>query len=248
VASRGALDIEGLGYKAAVALLECGVVQNMGDLFLIDATSLLQCPFFTREAGKGEEGRQLTENAKTMLANLEKAKTKPLWRMLVALSIRHVGPTAAQTLARHFGSMSAIAAANAEELAAVDGVGHVIGGAVVEWFEVPWHREVIDKWERGGVVLFEDTSSDDAAPQTLADCVIVITGSVPGFTRDEATAAAVARGAKVTGSVSSKTTALVAGESAGSKLDKATSLGVPVVPAEAFGVLLEQGLDGVLEG
>jgi DNA ligase (NAD+) len=248
VASRGALDIEGLGYKAAVALLDCGVVTNMGDLFLIDADALLECPFFTRDPGKGETGRKLTENAKTMLANLEKAKTKPLWRMLVALSIRHVGPTAAQALARHFGSIDAIAKATAQELAAVDGVGQVIGEAVVEWFAEAWHREIIDEWGRGGVVLADAATSVEALDQTLADSVIVITGSVPGYTRDEATAAATARGAKVTGSVSSKTTALVAGESAGSKLDKATSLGVPVVPAEAFDVLLEQGLEAVLKG
>jgi len=248
VASRGALDIEGLGYKAAVALLDCGVVTNMGDLFLIDADALLECPFFTRDPSKGETGRKLTENAKTMLANLEKAKTKPLWRMLVALSIRHVGPTAAQALARHFGSIEAIAKASAEELAAVDGVGQVIGEAVVEWFAEAWHREIIDKWQRGGVVLADAATSVETQDQTLAGSVIVITGSVPGFTRDEATAAAAARGAKVTGSVSSKTTCLVAGESAGSKLDKATSLGVPVVPAEAFEVLLEQGLEAVLKG
>lgn len=248
VASRGALDIEGLGYKAAVALLDCGVVTNMGDLFLIDADALLECPFFTRDPSKGETGRKLTENAKTMLANLEKAKTKPLWRMLVALSIRHVGPTAAQALARHFGSIEAIAKASAEELAAVDGVGQVIGEAVVEWFAEAWHREIIDKWQRGGVVLADAATSVETQDQTLAGSVIVITGSVPGFTRDEATAAAAARGAKVTGSVSSKTTCLVAGESAGSKLDKATSLGVPVVPAEAFEVLLEQGLETVLKG
>ena len=248
VASRGALDIEGLGYKAAVALLDCGVVTNMGDLFLIDADALLECPFFTRDPSKGETGRKLTENAKTMLANLEKAKTKPLWRMLVALSIRHVGPTAAQALARHFGSIEVIAKASAEELAAVDGVGQVIGEAVVEWFAEAWHREIIDKWQRGGVVLADAATSVETQDQTLAGSVIVITGSVPGFTRDEATAAAAARGAKVTGSVSSKTTCLVAGESAGSKLDKATSLGVPVVPAEAFEVLLEQGLEAVLKG
>ncbi len=255
VASRGSLDIEGLGYKAAVALLDCGVVANMGDLFLVDSEALRECPFFTRDPGKGETGRQLTENAKTMLANLEKAKTKPIWRMLVALSIRHVGPTAAQALARHFGSIEAIAEAGTDELAAVDGVGQVIAEAVVEWFEQAWHREIIDKWRRGGVVMVDASAGAsgasagvDAPEQTLAGAVVVITGSVPGYTREDATAAAVSRGAKVTGSVSSKTTVLVAGESAGSKLDKASSLGVPVVPAESFEVLLEQGIDAVLEG
>jgi DNA ligase (NAD+) len=249
VASRGALDIEGLGYKAAVALLECGVVQNMGDLFLIDADALLGCPFFTREPGKGDQGPQLTENAKTMLANLELAKTKPLWRMLVALSIRHVGPTAAQALARAFGSVEAIASADLERLAEVEGVGRVIAEAVIEWFDQEWHREIIEKWERGGVRLADEPGDGASAlPQTLAGLTIVITGSIPGFTRDEASAAAAARGAKVASSVSKKTSALVAGEAAGSKLDKAESLGVPVIAAASFDVLLEQGLDALLKG
>ena len=253
VASRGALDIEGLGYKAAVALLECGVVRNIGDLFLITDQALLDCAFFTRDPAKGESGPQLTENAKTMLANLESAKNKPLWRMLVALSIRHVGPTAAQALAREFASIEAIMAADVDRLASVDGVGGVIAEAVVEWFAEPWHQEIIDKWRRGGVVL-EDKQSETAPnlEQTLSGATIVITGSVPGYTRDEATQAASARGAKVTGSVSKKTSALVAGESAGSKLDKAESLGVPIIAAESFDALLQHGLEGavgeVLEG
>ena len=247
VASRGALDIEGLGYKAAVALLECGVVRDIGDLFLLDADSLLTCPFFTREPSKGETGPQLTENAKTMLANLDRAKTKPLWRMLVALSIRHVGPTAAQALATEFGSMDAIAAADLDRLSQVEGVGQVIAEAVVEWFEQGWHRDIIDKWQRGGVRLFDEVDEHaPALPQSLAGLTLVITGSVPGYTRDEAGAAASARGAKVAGSVSKKTSALVAGESAGSKLDKATALGVPVIPADRFELLVEQGLDAAL--
>lgn len=249
VASRGALDIEGLGYKAAVALLECGVVSNMGDLFLIDADSLLTCPFFTREPAKGEDGPQLTENAKTMLANLDQAKAKPLWRILVALSIRHVGPTAAQALAREFRSLDAIASASLEELAAVDGVGSVIAEAVIEWFGEGWHREIIDKWRRGGVRLVDEAPDPASAePQTLEGMTIVITGSVPGYTRDSASAAAAARGAKVAGSVSKKTSALVAGESSGSKLDKAEALGVPIIPADSFDALLERGLDAVLKG
>ena len=249
VASRGALDIEGLGYKAATALLDCRVVQNMGDLFLIDAQSLLTCPFFTREPAKGEDGPQLTENAKTMLANLEQAKSAPLWRKLVALSIRHVGPTAAQALAREFGSIEAIEGADLQRLAEVEGVGQVIAEAVVEWFAQDWHREIIDKWERGGVALSDGALADGPSlSQTLTGATIVITGSVPNFTRDEATAAAIARGAKVAGSVSKKTTALIAGESAGSKLDKAQSLGVPIIPADSFRVLLEQGLEAVLKG
>ena len=249
VASRSALDIEGLGYKAAVALLDCGIVANVGDLFLIDADDLLACEFFTRDPGKGESGRQLGENAKVMLANMDAARTRPLWRIVVALSIRHVGPTAAQALAREFGSIDAIASADVERLAEVDGVGQVIAEAVVEWFADDEHREIIDKWERGGVQLVDAAPSEsELLAQTLSGVTIVITGSIPGYSRDEASAAAAARGAKVTGSVSGKTSAVVAGESAGSKLDKAESLGVPVVPAESFDRLLEQGLDGVLQG
>jgi DNA ligase (NAD+) len=246
VASRGALDIEGLGYKAAVALLDCGIVTNMGDLFLIASDDLLGCEFFTKDPGKGETGRQLGENAKVMLANLAQARTRPLWRILVALSIRHVGPTAAQALAREFGSLEAIAAATTERLAEVEGVGQVIAEAVVEWFAEDWHREIIEKWERGGVRLFDEVAdAGEELEQTLSGVTIVITGTVPGYSRDEASAAASARGAKVTGSVSKKTTALVAGESAGSKLAKAEALGVQVIPAESFDALLERGLEGV---
>ena len=119
----------------------------------------------------------------------------------------------------------------------------------MEWLAQDWHREIIDKWERGGVALGDEAMPDGPSlPQTLSGATIVITGSVPDFTRDEATAAALARGAKVAGSVSKKTTALVAGDSAGSKLDKARSLGVPIIPADSFAVLLEQGLDAVLKG
>jgi DNA ligase (NAD+) len=181
-----------------------------------------------------------------MLANLAQARTRPLWRILVALSIRHVGPTAAQALAREFGSLEAIAAATTERLAEVEGVGQVIAEAVVEWFAEDWHREIIEKWERGGVRLFDEVAdAGEELEQTLSGVTIVITGTVPGYSRDEASAAASARGAKVTGSVSKKTTALVAGESAGSKLAKAEALGVQVIPAESFDALLERGLEGV---
>jgi DNA ligase (NAD+) len=119
---------------------------------------------------------------------------------------------------------------------------------VIEWFAEAWHREIIDKWARGGVRLADVQDESERLPQTLAGLTVVITGSVPGYTRDAASAAAAARGAKVAGSVSKKTAALIAGESAGSKLDKAESLGVPVIAADSFDVLLEQGLDAVLEG
>ena len=242
VAARGAMDIEGLGYKAAIALLECGLVQDEGDIFALTGDDLLRCPFFTREPGRGEDGPQLTENAKRMLEQIEIAKDRPLWRALVALSIRHVGPTAAQELARAFGSVDAIAAATPEQLAEVEGVGAVIAEALEEWFAEDWHREVVDKWKAAGVRLAEERSA--AASGALDGVTVVITGSLEGFTRDEATAAVQERGGKVAGSVSKKTDFLVAaGESTSSKYEKALALGVPILGVEGFRVLLTQGAD-----
>jgi DNA ligase (NAD+) len=244
VASRGALDIEGLGYKAAIALLDCGLVQDEGDLFLLADADLLRCPFFTREPGRDESGPQLSENARGMLANLDVARLQPLWRVLVALSIRHVGPTAAQGLARRFGSVDAIIAATSEELASTDGVGGVIADAVIEWFAEGWHRDIIEKWRRGGVRMADAVV--DAGPRPLAGLTVVITGSLEGYTRDSAAQAATDLGAKVASSVSKKTNLVVAGENAGSKLDKAISLGVPVVGLDGFEALLSDGLDSAL--
>ena len=244
VASRGALDIEGLGYKAAQALLACGVVGDMGDLFLISDEDLRTCEFFTRDPAKGESERPLTENARGMLAQLEVARTRPLWRILVALSIRHVGPTAAQALAREFGSLDAIAEAHVERLADVEGVGRVIAEAVHEWFDVDWHRVIVEKWRDGGVRMVDEVVS--VGEQPLAGITVVITGAIPGYTRDSASEAVTALGGKVSGSVSAKTGVLVAGENAGSKLEKAEKLGVPVIGPDAFATLLSEGLDAAL--
>jgi DNA ligase (NAD+) len=244
VASRAALDIEGLGAKAAVALLEGGVIEDEGDLFLLTPELLSSCEFFTREPARGEEGRQLTENARTMLANLEAAKDRPLWRVLVALSIRHVGGPTAMDLARAFGSMDAIAAASIDELAAVDGIGGTIAEAVHDWFAEDWHRDVVDKWRMGDVRMADEAA--DAADLPLAGATIVITGSLEGFTRDSAAAEVTDRGGKVASSVSKKTTLVVAGENAGSKLDKARDLGVPVVGLAGFVALLSGGVDAAL--
>jgi DNA ligase (NAD+) len=244
VASRGALDIEGLGDKAASALLDCGLVQDEGDLFALTEQDLLRCAFFTREPGKGEAGTQLGENARAMLTQIQAARSRPLWRVLVALSIRHVGPTAAQALARAYGSLRAIADAEVDELSQVDGVGTVIAEAVREWFAVDWHRDVVEKWYANGVQLAEERV--DSEPGPLQGLTIVITGSLPGFTRDGATAAVTDRGGKAAGSVSKKTDLVVAGENAGSKLDKALALGVPVVGPQGFAALLESGLQAAL--
>jgi DNA ligase (NAD+) len=241
VASRGGLDIEGLGWKAAVALLESGVVADEGDLFALDAETLRSVPFFTRAAKPGEAGPQLTANAEALLVELDKARSQPLWRVLVALSIRHVGPTAAQALAREFGTMEAIRAASGEDLAATEGVGPIIADAVIDWFGVGWHRDVVDKWRAAGVRMADEPAQ--SGPQTLGGLTVVITGSLPGHTRDSAAEAVTSRGGKVASSVSKRTDFVVVGENAGSKADKAEALARPILDAEGFTVLLEQGPD-----
>ena len=243
LASRSALDIEVLGYEAVVALLDCGLLADEGDLFALTEDKLLTCPFFVNKAGG------LKVNAQALLANLEEAKTRPLWRVLVALSIRHVGPTAARALAEAFGSVEAIAAASADALAAVDGVGPTIAASVVEWFAVDWHTAILDKWRAAGVRLATpDFDPSAAASRLLAGVTVVITGTLPGFTRDEAAEAVRAAGGKVSSSVSKKTNFVVAGENAGSKYDKAVELGVPVLDSDGFRRLLAGGPGAVSSG
>ncbi len=247
VASRSALDIEGLGDKAARALLDEGVVGDEGDLFLIGPQDLLRTAFFTREPGRGEQGKQLTENAKAMLAQIEAARGKPLWRVLVALSMRHVGPPTAKDIARGFASIDELAGATAEELGSVDGIGPTIAEAIREWFAVDWHREVIAKWERGGVRMSQEVADEPSGP--LAGLTVVITGSLPGFTRDGAAEAVSQRGAKVASSVSKATSVLVQGDAGAkpsTKRKKAEDLGIPIVGAHGFAALLAGGLDAAL--
>ncbi|MBA3417498.1 MAG: NAD-dependent DNA ligase LigA [Geodermatophilaceae bacterium] len=235
VAGRGAFDIEVMGYEAADALLQCGLVADEGDLFHLSAERLSTCPFFTRKDG------ELSTNATKLLQNIETVKSRPLWRVLVALSIRHVGPTAAQALARELRSMDRIVGSSEEELAAVEGVGPTIARALGEWFAVPWHRAVVDKWRAAGVGLEEDTAED--GPRPLAGLTVVITGSLRDYSRDSATEAVQNRGGKVSGSVSKKTSFLVAGENPASKYDKAAALGVPILDDAGFDVLLADGVD-----
>ncbi len=233
IASRGAFDIEGLGWKAADALLNCGLVTDEGDVFALGPDHLLRCPFFTRG------GAELSANAEVLLRQLEQRKAQPLWRVLVALSIRHVGPTAARALAKRFRSLDAVRASSADELAATDGVGAVIGHAVAEWFAVDWHAAIVDKWAAAGVRMADEARPE--VPQTLAGLTIVVTGSLVGFTRDEAKEAITSRGGKAAGSVSKKTNYVVVGENAGSKADKAEALGVPILDEAGFAALLESG-------
>jgi DNA ligase (NAD+) len=246
VAGRGAFDIEVMGYEAAAALLEAGVVHDEGDVFGLDEQTLLQVPLFTRAAKKAERAsgageRVLSANGQRLLDNLDQAKTKPLWRVLVALSIRHVGPTAAQALARSMGSMQAIEQAPVERLAEVDGVGPTIAEAVRAWLEVDWHREVVEKWRAAGVRMEDEV--DESTPRTLEGLSVVVTGSLSGFSRDQSKEAITARGGKATGSVSKKTDFVVVGDVPGSKYDKAMQLGVPVLDEDGFRTLLDDGPD-----
>ena len=233
VAGRGAFDIEGLGYEAAIALLQAGVLTDEGDIFGLTEDDLLRTELFTTKAG------DVSANGKRLLANLQRAKSQPLWRVLVALSIRHVGPTAARALATEFGSLDAITSASVDQLAAVEGVGPTIAAAVVEWFAVDWHRAIVDKWRAAGVRMADER--DTSVERTLEGLSIVVTGSLTGFSRDEAKEAIVARGGKAVSSVSKKTAYVVAGDSPGSKYDKAVELGVPILDEDAFRALLENG-------
>ena len=312
LAGRGAFDIEVLGYEAATALLTSGVLHDEGDVFSLTEDDLLRVELFRTKAGA------LSANGRKLLDNLESAKDRPLWRVLVALSIRHVGPTAAQALAREFGSLDAIeaaaeqaahdtaaagvaltsdgaagdadpvveeigeadaverrrrdAAADADAddadaearavaeakaareaarsraravaaalapIASVDGVGPTIAAAVRDWFAVDWHRDVVARWRAAGVRMVDEV--DTSVPRTLEGLSIVVTGSMAGFSRDEAKEAIMSRGGRAAGSVSKKTAFVVAGDAPGSKYDKALELGVPLLDENGFRVLLERG-------
>jgi DNA ligase (NAD+) len=245
VAGRGAFDIEGLGYEAAAALLEVHAIGNEGDVFDLDEAKLLTAPLFTRAPKKGEEGPQLSANGERLLANLRSRMDVPLWRVLVALSIRHVGPTAARALAQEFGSMTAIREASEESLAAAEGVGPTIAEAVVEWFAEPWHVEIVESWAAAGVSL--EDARDESVERTLEGLTVVVTGSLVDFSRDSAKEAILSRGGKAAGSVSKKTDYVVVGDNAGTKADKAEQLGVPVLDESGFKALLDSGPAG-LEG
>jgi DNA ligase (NAD+) len=251
VAGRGAFDIEGLGSEAALALLDAGVIEDEGDVFDLDESKLLRTDLFTRAAKKTEtdravNGRVLSANGERLLANLDRAKNVPLWRVLVALSIRHVGPTAARALATRFGSLAAIREADEETLAHAEGVGPTIAAAVREWFDGPesdWHVAIVEKWERAGVTMAD--KRDESIPRTLEGLTVVVTGSLNDFSRDSAKEAILARGGKAASSVSKKTDYVVVGENAGSKADKAEQLGVPILDEAGFKQLLEAGPAGL---
>ncbi|GAB1509934.1 NAD-dependent DNA ligase LigA [Actinophytocola sp. KF-1] len=235
IAGRSALDIEVLGYEAAAALVDAGVLADEGDLFDLDEEKLLRVELFRTKAGA------LSANGQKLLQNLATVKDRPLWRVLVALSIRHVGPTAARALALEFGSLPRIMDASEEELAQAEGVGPTIVTALREWFATDWRREIVEKWQRAGVRMAEER--DTSIERNLEGMSIVVTGSLQTFSRDEAKEAIMARGGKASGSVSKKTAFVVVGDAPGAKYDKAVQLKVPVLDEDGFRVLLEQGPD-----
>ncbi|WUM29041.1 NAD-dependent DNA ligase LigA [Nocardia salmonicida] len=237
LAGRGAFDIEALGYEAANALLTSGAITDEGDLFALDAQDLLGVPLFTKQDGT------LSANGARLLDNLNAAKDTPLWRVLVALSIRHVGPTAARALAAEFASLERIESATGEELSATDGVGPTIAAAVLEWFTVDWHRAIVDKWRAAGVRMEDER--DQSIERNLDGLSIVVTGSLQTFTRDGAKEAILVRGGKAAGSVSKKTAFVVIGEAPGSKAAKAEELGVRILDEDGFRLLLDGGPDAV---
>ena len=288
IASRGSLDIEGLGEVAAAALTqpvfpetpplvtEAGLFDlTLEDIVPIEvvvrdaetgmektedggapkrvtpfsrARKKTDPPFDPEARGAdytGEPSRYPSKNAFEMLANIDAAKTKPLWRILVGLNIRHVGPVAARALANHFGSLDAIRSSSRDELAAVDGVGGIIADALLDWFEVDWHREIIDRWTAAGVQLTTPghpwPGAATEAGGVLAGVTVVATGSLEGFSREGAQEAIIAAGGKAASSVSKKTDFVAAGPGAGSKLTKAEQLGLRIIDAEQFALLVTEG-------
>ncbi|MEO5745293.1 MAG: NAD-dependent DNA ligase LigA [Terracoccus sp.] len=245
LASRSGLDIEALGWEGSIALLESGVITDEGDLFDTTREALARVPLYTRTAKKSDaasdvvDGRVLSAGGEKLVAELEKAKTQPLWRVLVALSIRHVGPTAARALAGHFRSMDAIRAATTEQLAEAGGVGGIIAEAVTAWFEVDWHQDIVAKWTAAGVGMADEV--DTSVTRTLEGLTVVVTGSLEGFSRDEAKEAILRRGGKASGSVSKKTDYVIVGENAGTKAAKAEELGLTILDEDGFRRLLETG-------
>ncbi|WP_374209843.1 NAD-dependent DNA ligase LigA [Glycomyces sp. TRM65418] len=271
LSGRSCFDVDRMGYIACSALVEPldtdPVLVDEGGVFDLRIEDLLPIKVVVRDPDSGlpkiveatGEPKVVTpfakqpdkktgeilprKNAEEMLENLEKAKRQPLWRVINALSIRHVGPVAAQALAEHFGDLDRIAEADESAIAAVDGVGPTIAAAVKDWFAVDWHRAIVERWRAAGVRMQDDAPDpSELPPQTLEGLTVVITGGIPGYTREGAAAAVKARGGKTTSSVSKKTGAVVAGDKPGSKYDKALTLGVPIVRGEDFERFLADGL------
>ena len=231
LAGRGAFDIDALGEKAAYDLIHSGVLADESTLFSLTREDLEKTTAYTTKAGS------LNKSGETLLEKLEAAKSVELWRVIVALSIRHAGPTAAKALAKHYGSVDAIRAATTEEMSEIEGVGPIIAQSVADWFTVDWHAGIVEAWAQAGVRMESDAAESTTA-NTLEGLTIVVTGSLEEFDRTQAKEAIEERGGKASGSVSKNTDYLVAGEKAGSKLTKARDLGVKVLDEEGFKQLL----------
>jgi DNA ligase (NAD+) len=231
-ASRGAMDIEGLGYRTVHSLLELDLIKDPADIYSLTAEDLLSIE------GWGEI------SAANLLSAIEDSKQQPLARLVFGLGIDLVGSTVAGQLARTFGSLDALLGATTDEIEEIDGIGPEIAGSVVDWAVDRDNRDLVKRLGEAGVSL-ADEEAGEQIPQTLEGISVVITGSLEGFSRDSAKAAVLDRGGRTTGSVSSKTTALIAGEKAGSKLARAESLGIPILDVEAFRRLLEEGPDSI---
>ncbi|MFF2433633.1 NAD-dependent DNA ligase LigA [Streptomyces sp. NPDC058107] len=270
LAGRRCLDIDHFGYVAAAALTKPleptePPLRDESDLFGLTIEQLLPIRAYVLDMDSGlpkhdpKTGEEKTalvfanqqgepkKNAVAMLESITAAKQAPLARILTGLSIRHVGPVAAEELARQFRSMDRIEAATEEELAAADGVGPIIAASVTQWFAEDWHREILRKWREAGVRMADESAGEDDAPRPLEGLTVVVTGTLADHTRDGAKEALQSRGAKVTGSVSKKTSFVVVGDNPGSKYDKAMQLKVPVLDGAGFAVLLEQGPDAARE-
>ena len=230
IGSRAALDIDVLGYEAANALLDAKIITDESELFDLDEAALAKSSFFTKNDGSAGA------NVRKLLDALETAKSRPLWRVIVSLSIRHVGPTAAQALANHFKSIDSISKANSAELSEVDGVGGVIADSIVDWFKVKWHQKIISRWAAAGVAMELAAAAD--IPQTLAGLTFVVTGSLESFTRDGINEVIVAHGGKSSSSVSKKTDYVLVGSEPGSKAKKGEELGVAIIDEAKFKDLL----------
>ncbi|SOD65512.1 DNA ligase (NAD+) [Streptomyces zhaozhouensis] len=265
LAGRRCLDIDHFGYVAATALTQPlepaePPLRDEARLFELTVEELLPIrshvldqdtglPKTDPETGEpkvvtffANQQGEPKKNALAMLESIQAAKERPLARIIAGLSIRHVGPVAAEALAREFRSLDRIAEATEEELAATEGVGPTIAASLKDWFAVDWHREIVERWRAAGVRLAESGEREEA-PRPLAGITTVVTGTLERHTRDGAQDALRGLGAKVTGSVSKKTDFLVVGESPGSKFDKAMQLKVPVLDEAGFEVLLAEGAD-----
>ena len=258
------LEARGVGSQAPVLTGEAGLfdltVEDLRDVMVWREVTRKGEPtgdwrlarfFWSKEtydaAGAVKRPTAPGKNATSMLDQLVTARTRPLWRILVALSVRHVGPTAARALAARFGSMEALSAATLEELSEVDGVGPAIAASWTDWLAVDWHREVLRRWEAAGVRTADDVPAGAGAAQTLAGLTVVVTGTLSRFTRDGAKEAIISRGGKASGSVSRRTSYVVVGENAGSKEAKARDLGLSILDEEGFERLLAKGPQGLEE-